>query len=140
MKEPRSGTHPGLLQPWISASRRQAARKKHRTSHLVAHEPTASPLQNSTDARTTGEQLPRKRSTRTENEPAAASRHPESREPSLTGLSPARKRTPAKRRQGRRDLFHSCAAARCGPLDGSPPPTHTHTNRALHNRPSGTGS
>ena len=139
MKEPRSGTHPGLLQPWISASRRQAARKKHRTIHLDAHEPTASPLRNSTDARTAGEQLPRKRSTRTENEPAAASRHPESRDPSLTGLSPARKRTPAKRRQGRRDLFHGCAATSPPPpgnptLDNIGPKLQPNLHRPAENR------
>ena len=141
MKEPRSGMHPGLLQPWISASRRQATRKKHRTIHLDAHEPTASPLRNSTDARTAGEQLPRKRSTRTENEPAAASRHPESRDPSLTGLSPARKRTLAKRRQGRRDLFHGCAAAATSPtppgnptLDNLGPKLQPNLHRPAENR------
>jgi len=141
MKEPRSGTHPGLPQPWISASRRQTARKKHRTIHLDAHEPTAFPLRNSTDARTAGEQLPRKRSTRTENEPAAASRHPESRDPSLTGLSPARKRTPAKRRQGRRDLFHGCAAAAASPtppgnptLDNLGPKLQPNLHRPAENR------
>ena len=147
MKEPRSGTHPGLLQPWISASRRQAARKKHRTIHLDAHEPTSSPLRNSTDARTAGEQLPRKRSTRTENEPAATSRHPESRDPSLTGLSPAPEITPPKRGQDRRNLFHSAAAASASPasprhanLDKLGPIVHRRTRRhgsPTHPRPRG---
>ena len=134
MNAPRSGTPPGLLKPWIDASHRQAARKQHQSiHHHHTTNPTAPPLQASSDGRTVEGELPKQRPTRTKQNPATARSHLETGDPSPTGLSPAPKQTPSKRGQDRRDLFHGCGAAAASP----PPPGNTNLDKLgpnLHHR------
>ena len=130
MKEPRSGTHPGLLQPWISASRRQAARKKHRTIHLDAHEPTA--LYRHTNRRRAAS----KKEVNKNGERTCCHKSP----PRIKETPPSQashRRGSERRRSGdKAGGTYSTAAPPLGvdPWTGAPatPPPHTHTPTALY--------